>query len=220
MLARMNLSRRKYIFLTLWALVVLSGPIAVLRNTPLDNITIDSINFFNFLQRISGVLLFSLIFTQIILGSQMDKMNQIVGSKAYWFHITQGVGIFFLVLFHPLMELVITYQISESILKALAIFIPRLNTQNEVYLTFGKLGVVILCLTISAGYFRTKQILRRYWHTIHLLNYALFYLVYYHMRVGQDITTPPFLWVTWLALVSVTMSLILKLKNAFWFKKR
>lgn len=210
---KMDLKTRKILVFLVWLFIVLSGPISVLVNSSFTSVGSNPINIMNWLQRLSGLLLFSLLFTQIMLGYFMDKLVQVVGSKAYLFHVVQGISIFFLLLLHPLMELGIIYKITESFVDTMAVFIPRISSQREIYLTYAKGAVVLLFLTIGAGYFRTNRLLRKHWRKIHILNYGVFYLIFLHMRVGSDITTAPFIYVSWIALAGVTITLALKLRN-------
>ena len=202
----MSLKTRKYLWLLIWILLIASGPLTVLINTDLSRVGNNQINLINFFQRMSGLLAFTLISIQIVLGHWMNKWTQIIGSKAYAFHVAQGIFTYLLVLFHPSMHLLITYELSKSILDTLGELIPRLNNQTETYLSYGKLSLVLITITVPAGYFRTKPFFRRNWQKLHIVNYFLFYSIYLHMRVGSDITSPPFVLVSWVALGLVTFS--------------
>ena len=48
------------------------------------------------------------------MGSMMSKLVQAAGSKIFRFHITQGVVIYALALFHPFMELAINYKVNAG----------------------------------------------------------------------------------------------------------
>ena len=138
----------------------------------------------------------------------MDWWVQIIGAKAYRIHITQGMVAYGLILIHPLMESLIVYKITGSVMKSIFVFVPKLETQREIYLTLGRTALLLMTISVIAAFFRTNPVLRRNWRKLHVLNYLTFYIVYYHMRVGSDITTAPFVWVSWVALASISLSFI------------
>ena len=206
----MNLKNRKYLLFTIWLLLVLSAPYTVLQNTPWTEANSETVLLVNFLQRVSGLLAFILISIQVVLGHWMSKFTQIGGAKAFNWHIVQGIFTFLLVLFHPFLYSVITYQTSNSLLNAILVITPSLKNQSEIYLTYGKLSFLLITITVITGYFRSKPFFRRHWLKFHILNYFVFYSVFIHMRIGSDIMTPPFVWISWLALALVSYSALEK----------
>ena len=213
----MELKIRKFIFYIFWFLSLVIPFITVFRNSPINTIFSNEIVALNVVQRISGLLLFTLISMQIILGSNMDWWLQVFGSKAYRVHIVQGLFIYGLALFHPLMEVSIVYKISESLLDALYVFVPSIKSTRDIYLIYGRSALIFLTIGVLASYFRTMPFLRKNWKVFHIINYLVFYAVYFHMRVGSDIMTWPFSWFSWVALTGVTASVINKyiLRNLF-----
>lgn len=181
------------LFLIFWLLLLLSGPITVLKNT-FPSTLADPIVIANLFQRITGLLAFTLIFIQIVLGAFLGGWTQVIGARAYKFHIIQGLFAYGFILIHPLFENIITYQVSKSFVDALSVFIPRFETQRDIYLVFGRSAFVLATISVSAAYFRTKPFFRRNWKAFHILNYLVFFLVYLHARLlGSDLQTFPFL---------------------------
>ena len=206
----MTLSTKRIVFWIVWLLIILSAPITVIGNSDLRNTFADTILLTNFFQRISGLLAFSLLFMQIILGSRMNWWIGIIGAKAYKIHITQGLFAYGLMFMHPLFENFIVYQISKNVTGVFLVFVPSFTTQRNQLLVFGRAALLLATISVIASYFRTHPFFRSNWRAFHILNYLVFYLVFWHMRVGTDIITPPFVWVSWLALITISGSLIYK----------
>ena len=204
----MSLGTKRNSFWVLWLVIVLSGPITVIRNSDLQNTFANPVVLTNFFQRMTGLLAFSLLFIQIILGSWMGRWLQIIGAKAYKIHITQGLVVYSLMLIHPLFENAIVYLVSKNIIDALYVFIPSLGTERAILLVFGRTAFLLATIAVIASYFRTKPFFRRNWRAFHILNYLVFILIFIHMRLGTDIVTPPFVWVSWIALIGVLFSLV------------
>ena|SRR3989344_5264897 len=218
----MSLNSRKNLFYLLWFLVLTSPFITVFKNTEITKVFSNDLILLNVIQRIAGLLAFTLISIQIVIGLFMEKWVQVVGSKAYRVHIVQGILTYGLVLFHPMMEMAIVYNLTQNFLNSLAVILPRFDSQREVYLVYGKTALLLMTFAVTAAYFRTKPFFRQNWKKFHILNYFVFYSVFLHMRVGTDITTAPFVWVSWAALFFVTWGLIYKylLKGFFSIKNR
>ena len=183
---------------------------AILSNTSLEQALGNPIILTNIFQRITGLLAFTLLFMQIMIGAHMNRWVQIIGAKAYKIHITQGLVSYGFMLIHPLFESAIVYQVSRSLTEAILTLKPSIATQRDLLLTFGRTSFVLVTIAVIASYFRTKPFFRRNWRAFHILNYLAFFLVFFHARVGTDTFTPPFLYVYWLATTLVSGTLIYK----------
>lgn len=187
----MTLRTKRYIFFLVWFLIIISGPVTILRNTSIALLT-DPIVLANAFQRLTGLLAFTLIFIQIVLGSFMNGWTQLIGAKAYKLHITQGLMTYGFMFIHPLFENVVVYQVSKSITTALLVFVPSLETQRDIFLVFGRSAFVLATIAVIAAYFRTKPFFRRNWKAFHILNYLVFFLVWFHSKgLGTDVNTFP-----------------------------
>jgi len=80
----------------------------------------------------------------------------------------------------------------------------------------GKVALLLLTLGVIAGYFRTRPFFRRNWRKFHVVNYIAFLAIILHSRnLGTDARTPPFVWVYWIAVIAVCLTLIYKLKPKY-----
>lgn len=198
---------RRFLLIFVWILLLSSGPITVLRNTPISVAFSDSLVTINFFQRILGLLAFTLLFSQIMLGAFMSKWLQIIGARAYKYHVTEGLITYSIILAHPLMQTLLDYKISGPF-AALISLLPGRN----IYLNLGKIALFLLTMGVFAAYFRTKPFFRRNWLKFHILNYFAFLFVAVHSwNLGTDIKTFPFLLIYWSVISLVIFSLIYKL---------
>jgi len=110
-----SLKQKRYFWIFIWLLFLASGPVSVLRNTPLSLALEDSAILINFFQRIFGLLALTLLFSQIMLGSFMGKWVQIIGARAYKYHVTEGLITYGFILIHPLMQVLLDYKLSGPI---------------------------------------------------------------------------------------------------------
>ncbi len=212
----MNLNTKKSVFLIIWVIMLLLGPITVFLNTSFESL-INPLVLTNFFQRLTGLTAFTLLGIQVILGSNMDRFVQIVGARAYKLHITQGLVAYGFVLFHPLFENLLVYQLTRSLVATLQVFIPSFDTQKDIFLIFGRSAFILLTIAVFASYFRTKTFFRRNWRAFHMLNYLVFYLIFIHARLGSDVKSPPFVLVYWLFLIIVSASVAQRLLKYFRF---
>lgn len=208
----MSLSQKRYLFLTVWVFLLVLGPLTVFLRTPV-NLLSDSLVLINFLQRIFGLILFTLLFSQIMIGSHMFEFVNAFGGWVHKFHIAEGVFSFFILLLHPLMQLILDFKFF-GLTSALLVLLPG----RDLYLNFGKFGFYLLLSGIAAAYFRTKPFLRNRWRSFHQLNYFAFFFVAFHAwGKGSDVRSLPFIvfYFAAVTLVSYVVSI-----RAFKFVKR
>ncbi len=202
----MSLKQRRVFWFVIWLLIILSGPVTVFLNSPLSSVSSNQLVLINYFQRIFGLLAFSLLFIQIMIGAHMERWVQLVGSKAYKIHITQGLITYAVIFLHPLMQMLIDFKLRGLVGVAL-VLLPGVN----FYLNLGKIAFVLITIGVIASYFRTKPFFRRNWRWFHRLNYVAFYAIALHsFSIGTDISSPPFSIVYWVAVISVTGSLFYK----------
>jgi hypothetical protein len=200
----MTLKQKRYFWIFVWLLILASGPVSVLRNTSLSLAFEDSLILINFFQRILGLLAFTLLFSQIMLGRFMGKWVQIIGARAYKYHVTGGLITYGIILIHPSMQVLLDYKAS-GILGAVLALLPG----RDIYLNLGKTAFLLLTVGVLAAYFRTKPFFRRHWLKFHILNYVAFAIIAVHSwYLGTDIRTPPFVYVYWIAVFAVSFSVI------------
>lgn len=199
----LSLKQKKLTLYLVWALVILIGPITVFLTTPFSSATNDPIVFTNYLQRISGLLAFSLLFVQIILGAKLNDWTKILGARAYKLHIVQGILTFAFIFVHPVFYS-LTFLQTDGVLKSF--LLPDYSSQTEIYISFGRFAFSLILLSVISSYFRTKLVfLRKNWRFVHILNYLAFYFVSFHLyKIGTDAKSAPFIYLFWLSVVSVS----------------
>lgn len=173
-----------------WVLLFVSALVTVVLNTSLAAVTSNEIAFVNFFQRFTGLTAFSLFIFQLSLGVAMEKYVKLFGGKMYALHVKTGITLFFLVLLHPLFELLMRYQIG----RLASFFVLDLGSRSEIAILYGKIAWFLVVLAVFAGFFRSTFVfLRRYWRLIHLANYLAFAFIIIHAKgLGSDVTLLPF----------------------------
>lgn len=200
----MSLTTKRQAFILSWTLLVFLSFYTVLSDVS-NPFELEGVLLLNLFQRLSGLLAFVFIATQIILGRNLDFWVKHLGGWVYKFHKSQGVFGYPLLLVHPLTQ----FLIDSNFLGtggALLNFLPKADN-----LLFGKLAFYLFTLIILTAYLRQKYIFRRVWKKIHLLSFFAFYLMALHSwALGTDTKKIPFVFVYWLGLVLVTFSLFKK----------
>ncbi len=197
-----------------WLVILLSGLFTVLRTIKDFSITQNIPLLINILQRTVGLLAFSLLFIQIILGAFMQKWKEKLGAWIFRFHIIQGAVAYALVLAHPLLFLAYNFKIRGVfdpfyVFTDFCLLCPR---PIELYYTFGRIAFWFISLAILAAILRTETWWRRNWRKFHILNYFVFFLVAGHaFFVGTDVGLAPFSYFYWFAIATVVFSLLYKL---------
>ena len=211
----MNINLKKIIFAIIWLGFISLGPITVIQNTNFAAVAANPALIVNLFQRITGLMAFSMLFSQIILGFFMIKLTEKLGGWVFKFHIFEGILTYILVFIHPLLFLVFKYIVfhSSDIFYIFTDFCVLCKPQAELFYTLGRVSFWIITATVLAGLFRTATPwLRNNWKKVHFLNYLAFILIGIHsLGVGTDIGTPPFSYFHGPALVIVAGIIIYKL---------
>ena len=210
----MSSKNRRSLFYLLWLVFVILGPYALFKTVLATSFQ----NFFtsSFILRLSGVLIFQLLFFQIVLGSKIRWFRQKFGSFVFPFHIFQGMVVYFLILLHTLAVLILNYQLKGVVdpfyvFSDVCLLCPK---PIEFYYTLGRLSFWLISLAILAGIFRTRSWWRKNWRKFHWLNYLVFFLIAAHAWfVGSDMISKPFVWFFWFAVVLVGVFFLQKLNQ-------
>ena len=92
--------------------------------------------------------------------------------------------------------------------------LPGFATNIDIYIDFGKLGLIFLTIAIMAGIFRTYPLISKNWRWFHRLNYIVFGLILIHsFFLGTDIKTAPFVYLYPIFIVGLITSVVYKLKK-------
>jgi DMSO/TMAO reductase YedYZ heme-binding membrane subunit len=132
-----------------------------------------------FILRGIGLIAFTSIFVQIMLGSFRPFFNKTYDSvKIYWFHNYLGLITLVLALVHAGARSLLFGVINTLLL----------NTNLAVNL--GMIALYFMVLTVGTSdlkFFFKVKIGYNFWRMIHLLNYILFILVYVHaVMIGTE----------------------------------
>lgn len=206
----MGLKLKRTLFFAVWIFLVITPVITIFRSVPSDHIFSDPLVLANVFQRLSGMLAYVLIFTQLILGSFMNTLVQFIGARAYRLHTFQGLIAYGFIFIHPLFQSAIIYQTSKSIVEALLVILPQFKTQRDLYLVYGKIAFLLTTIAVLASYFRTNPFFRRNWRVLHRLNFLAFYFVFLHSGIGKDIDTFPFSFIRFVSFISVSSIVLLR----------
>lgn len=156
--------------------------------------------------RLTGLYAFILIFIQIILGAYMDFWRGIFGSRILNFHATQGLVAYGLVLTHPAFFLL--NATVKNIPSPLGLLVPQFSSAYEIYLSFGKVGFILLTVAVFAAKFRNASFFQKHWRKFHILNYITFWFIFVHsFNVGSDTKATPFAWFYPIMAVLVVLSI-------------
>jgi predicted ferric reductase len=204
--------KKKLLVLT-WLCILLSGPIIILTKTALLVATKDVIQLINLLQRITALIAFSAIFTQIIIGSYISKLSKIFGSWIHKFHIFQGIVAYAFVLAHPLLFVIFNFKTRGTIdpfyvFTDFCLLCPR---PFELYYTFGRIAFWLISLAILAAILRSEVWWRKNWRKFHMLNYFVFFLIAIHAWFsGTDIINTSFVYIYWFGITTVIYTIFRK----------
>ena len=101
-------------FFIVWIAVLIVGPATILKGFSFEFLKTPTIAI-NFFQRIAGLVAFSLIFSQIVIGSNMNKLIEKLGAWIFKFHVLEGIFTYLLVLTHPLLFVLFNWKLRGSI---------------------------------------------------------------------------------------------------------
>lgn len=143
--------------------------------------------------RLLGMLVFTGVMLQILSQTLWVPLTKLYTPKALlvW-HVTVGLLTYGLALLHPIL-FDLTQWLATGSLAFLKDFLPRASMGRFNFLVMlGYLNLILLSLTVGAGLLRKQAFIRRWWKKVHLLNYLVFAIGFYHsLNIGTDTQTPP-----------------------------
>ncbi len=198
----------KLFFLASWFVVVSLSFLTLVNITPLSLAFSTPAISVNFIQRGLGLLVFSLLFIQIILGAFMNKISEKLGEWVFNFHVFEGILVYLLAFLHPIFFLLSNY-FSGGRLDPYAAFINVClicKTSTDYYQTIGRISFWLLSAAFFAALFRkTIPWLKTNWRKFHVLNYLVFLFVGAHgFLIGTDFGSQPFFAFAILAYLTVS----------------
>jgi len=149
-------------------------------------------------QRFLGLTLFVLLFIQLILGVFMDKIKKKLGGWVFNFHVTEGIVIYVLAVFHPLAFMAFNHFIGGT-WNPYAAFINvclLCNATTDFYNTLGIISFWLLTTVAIIAIFRHyNSWFKANWRKFHLLNYLIFLIAGLHaFLLGTDFSHKPFVY--------------------------
>jgi predicted ferric reductase len=160
------------------------------------------------MMRIAGHLAFALVFLQIVLGLKHRGVAKWLGTTSLVpVHRSIGLAALMLALSHPILfEWARQLRTGQSTVTAT--FWPPTHTGfYELHQFFGAIGLYLLIVGVIAGVVGPR-LAPRAWKTVHYVNYAVFFLVWYHsFRIGTS-TRIGFLPVLYSVLAAIVVGLL------------
>lgn len=205
---------KKTFSILIWLLLVVLAVITPLKEFKFVLASKNQILLLNFLQRIVGVIAFTLLFIQIFLGAFMDKLINKLGHWVFNFHIFNGILLYSLVLLHPAFYMLFLYKLN-GVINPFYIYsdlcVLCKGNFEHIY-NFGRVALWLITAGIIAAVFRASDpFLKKNWRKFHLLNYFAFFLIAVHAKVlGTDVSTAPFKWIYFFGVATVAFTLIVK----------
>ncbi|MFC1662919.1 ferric reductase-like transmembrane domain-containing protein [Patescibacteria group bacterium] len=165
------------------------------------------------LVRLFGLLAFSIIFTQIVIGAFRKFFVLLFSPLWLRIHLILGIVAVIIALTHPV--LLIMNDIRDNSLDYLWL-LPDFSSQTLLWQSLGPLALYLIIITAITALLRKKI---KLWRKLHLLNYLIFFLAFFHSwNIGSDLQIN---WVktVWLIyLITVTIALLYRLK--FYISKK
>lgn len=139
--------------------------------------------------RLCGLYAFTLIWSQIILGTLRIPLTKIYGSRILKVHMTLGLFTLLFTILHPLFFYMAHLLQHTSPFEAMDQY---LGPSADFYGDLGVIAIGILFITVCTAQFRTHPLLKKYWRLIHYANYLIFILVFLHSyNIGSEVHLQP-----------------------------
>jgi predicted ferric reductase len=187
---------RKIAFFTILVVLLVLPIWVIFKAVPLPSTLPVLVRIFNYIERGAALLAFTLLFTQIILGTFMDRISKIFGAWVFRPHILIGLKTYLLVLLHPISVLFFRFFSGQK-LDPYAVFVNAcLLCQNkyQYFLTIGIISFWLLTLAIIMAILRkANPWFKTNWKKFHYLNYIVFLAIGAHgFLLGTDFRVQPF----------------------------
>ncbi len=160
-----------------------------------------------------GLYAFTLLWIQLMLGSLMPWWRRMYPGIERW-HRTQGVFVFLLALLHPSLLLI------GIGLAPFATF--RFVDQRMIpFVLLGETALLLMTVTVLTALLRKTARVKRWWRQIHLLNYLIFILVWFHSwNLGSDVQSSNLRWL-WLGFgISAVGAILLRVFGLTWPRRQ
>lgn len=146
-----------------------------------------------------GLYAFYFVWAQLLLGSCINVLRPLSKWFEHW-HRIQGIFALLFALGHPLL-IVIGYGLEPYLQKQF------ISEELAVYVLLGQIQLFVLLVTVTAAILSRLPFIKRYWHYIHMANYAVFVMVWIHSWfIGSDVRIAPLKYLWWGFAVTMVLS--------------
>lgn len=187
---------RKLSFFIIWVILIAVAVFTLFRVTSLSFALSYPVRITNFIERGLGLIVFNLLFVQIVLGFFMGTLTRKLGQWVLKFHVINGILAYLLAFFHAFSYVLINYFSGHGMDIYVAFINVCLICKEPVnyYLTIGRVAFWILTVGVFAAVFRKHNLwFSKNWRNLHTVNYVVFVLAAAHgFLLGTDFRTMPF----------------------------
>lgn len=131
---------------------------------------------------LAGLYAFFFVWAQVMLGSSMNPLRKVF----QWvekFHRAEGVFALLFALTHPTMLLI-------GVGPALYFSYKFVSPEMILFVWLGQFQLIAILVTVATALLMRTKWLRKHWHKIHYLNYAVFVSAWIHSWfLGSDVQT-------------------------------
>jgi predicted ferric reductase len=213
--------QRNRLLLGLGALVVLVGPLLVIKSDT------GAMTYYlgagyppgqtaYIMMRYAGYIAFGLIFLQIILGLHHARLRRWTGTSSLVpLHRAIGLSAMAFALLHPFMFAWARFLRTGQSAVKVTFWPPRHEGYYELHQFYGALGLYILIVGVLAGIFGPR-LSPRHWRVIHGVNVIVFFLVWLHsFNIGSDTRVGPLPLLYTAMVIMVAVLLVERLTRRF-----
>lgn len=142
--------------------------------------------------RLFGLYAFTFLWGQLMVGPFMQPLGRLYGKNWFYFHRMQGLFALLLAVLHPIIlyTAFIVWTGSLNWFEAVTTYTPHV-----VWVMLGETALALMIITVVTALLMNKPWMRGRWRWIHLLNYAVFALAWFHSYLlGSEVHTFPMSW--------------------------
>ena len=187
---------KKIYFFTIWIILIVIPVFTLFRVFDPSFVLAYPSRIANFAERGVGLIVFNLLFAQIILGAFIEKLTKKFGQWVFKFHAFNGLLVYSLAFLHAFSYVLIGYFSGHGMDPYVAFINVCLicKTPNDYFLTLGRISFWILTIGVFAAIFRKyNSWFSKNWKSLHIVNYVVFIFVAAHgFLLGSDFKSMPF----------------------------
>jgi DMSO/TMAO reductase YedYZ heme-binding membrane subunit len=142
--------------------------------------------------RFFGLYGMALLWGQIVLGPFLRPLSKIFSpAKVIAWHATEGIFAILFATLHPLLFYT-AYSLSPNAGPIPEALISYLGPTMFIWGFLGNIAWVLMVITVITALLRTKPFMYKHWQKVHLLNYLVFSLAFFHsFKIGTDVQLNP-----------------------------